>query len=86
MIEARVTGRFNYLCYGEYYQVLFVPFRSDICTIVARNLTREDAIELMEELNESMEETKKMLEKADEDREQRYVKSRESRDKLERTE
>jgi len=63
--ESRIEGRFNYLSFSlDFYNVIFVPYRSPIVVIVARNLTKEDAVALISELNEGL---KKAREKIMED-------------------
>ena len=49
---ANTTGRFNYLSVKPgIFDVIFKPIQGIVQITVAYGLTREDAVELMEELN-----------------------------------
>lgn len=61
-------GRFNYLSYkADKYNVLFIPFMGAMAAVIARNLSKEDALALIGELNASMDETREGAIEVDEE-------------------
>lgn len=50
--EPRALGRFNYISYApNIYSVIFIPFGGTSCMLIAKNLPKEECIELMDILN-----------------------------------
>lgn len=57
--EPVYLGRFNYLTFKmDKYNVLFTPFRGSNITIIARNLTKEAALSLIENLNAELDDSR----------------------------
>lgn len=49
------TGRFNIFSYRVgLWNVIFVPFGTPNATIIVRNLTRDEAMDLMDTFNEAI--------------------------------
>jgi hypothetical protein len=57
---SETTGRFNWLTVRpDNYEVLFKPMRGIISITVAKELSREQAIQMMQELNEVIDDFRK---------------------------
>lgn len=57
-----VLGKFNYVTYDEKtYNILFLPFTGSSAIIVVRNLTFDEAKELVLGLNHELEETRQEI-------------------------
>jgi hypothetical protein len=57
---ATTTGRFNYLTVSEgVFELWFKPMNGDVSLRVAKDLTREQAVDMMSELNEVINEFRK---------------------------
>lgn len=49
---AQTLGRFNYLTVSDTFELWYKPMDGDISVRVAKELTREQAVEMMSELND----------------------------------
>ena len=60
--EPYMTGRFNYLSFrADLFNVMYVPYAGATAFIVARNLDKETALALIEDLNESLDDAKRSI-------------------------
>jgi hypothetical protein len=65
-----ILGRFNYLSYKpNLYNVIFMPFHGTSAAIIARNLSKEDAIALIDDFNQAIDETRKDIAEVKDDEE-----------------
>jgi hypothetical protein len=65
-----ILGRFNYLSYKQdSYNVIFLPFHGAYASIVARNLGKEEALAMISEFNDTIDETRKEWEERDDEEE-----------------
>lgn len=54
-----IQGRVNYISFRKgYYNVLFVPFQSDVQLVIARNLTYAEAKKLHDDLNDALDDAR----------------------------
>jgi len=61
-------GRFNYLSYkADKYNIMFVPFVGATAAVIARNLSKEDALALIGELNAAMDDVREGVSEVDEE-------------------
>ena len=64
--SAVILGRFNYLSFkADLYNVVFMPFRGPMACIIARNLSKEDALAMIQEFNDTIDETRKEIAEVD---------------------
>ena len=58
---AKTLGRFNFITVRQdKYDVLYMPMYGDLCIKVAKGLEREEALGLMNDLNEVIDDFRRM--------------------------
>jgi hypothetical protein len=61
-----ILGRFNYLTVrAELYNVVFFPFTGTHAAVIARDLNKTDALNLVNDLNGGIDDTRKDLAETD---------------------